>query len=236
MTDKNLTEIIVVLDRSGSMSTIQADMIGGFARFVQEQQALPGDCRMSLYRFDTEYEACFENRPLAEVPELPLEPRGGTALLDAVGKTINAVGRRLRSTPEHKRPGGLVFMIITDGEENSSREFKLASVKKMIEHQTKKYNWQFLYLGADVNSFSAASGMGIRAAGQAIFVNSAQGVNDLWSSNSAAIGGYRGAVGQGLASASVNYAAHAVGTVRSATGPSSSAPDEDEDKKDEVTP
>ena len=166
MTKANLVEIIVVLDRSGSMSTVRNDTIGGFNTFVNDQKfQAKGDVKLTLVQFDDQYEVNYNGRQIQEVPSLTEAtyiPRGMTALLDAVGKTINTVGDRLAKTPEAERPYLVIFVTITDGHENSSKEFKLDQIKGMIEHQTTKYNWQFVFLGADQNAFQAAS-MGFTA-------------------------------------------------------------------------
>lgn len=161
MTDKNLTEIVVVMDRSGSMAYRKDDAVGGLNHFLAEQRKLPGRALLTLTQFDTEYEIVHNGVPLESVQSCTLEPRGGTALLDAVGQTIHTVGARLARVPEPERPGLVVFVIVTDGEENSSREYNLAQIRHMIEEQSGVYNWQFVYLGANQNAFAEAGAMGI---------------------------------------------------------------------------
>ncbi len=160
MPNHELTEIAVILDRSGSMSSIRADMIGGFDAFIEAQRAEPGQAVVSLYQFDTLYECLFEERPIAQVPSLNLQPRASTALLDAMGSTITSIGARLDRKPESERPGRVVVLTITDGQENASREFTHAQVRKMVEHQTERYGWQFAFLGANIDSFAVARSMG----------------------------------------------------------------------------
>ena len=162
MTNPNRRHIAVVLDRSGSMQTVKADTEGGLRAFLAAQHDAPGDTVVSLYQFDTSYDIVYENTPLAEVPAFTLIPRGGTALLDAVGRTITTVGAQLAAMPEADRPGEVIVVILTDGEENSSREFRLDAVKKLITEQQDTYGWQFVFLGADQDAFAAAAGMGIR--------------------------------------------------------------------------
>ncbi|MDE2100468.1 MAG: VWA domain-containing protein [Patescibacteria group bacterium] len=159
--DNNLTEIVIVLDRSGSMASIAKDMAGGLDTFFEEQKKEPGKALVTLAQFDDKYEVIYSGVDLREVPKTKLEPRGWTALLDAVGKTINEVGSRLAATPEEKRPGKVLFLIITDGYENRSTEFTKKQVKDMIEHQTSKYSWQFVYLGANQDSFTEGLALGI---------------------------------------------------------------------------
>lgn len=164
MTNPDLRHIAVVLDRSGSMQSVKTDTEGGLKAFLATQHDAPGETTVSLYQFDSEYEAVYENRALADVPEYTLVPRGATALLDAVGRTISAVGAQLAAKPEDERPGEVIVVILTDGEENSSREFGPDAVKKMIAVQQDDYGWKFVFLGADQDAFAAAGGMGIRAA------------------------------------------------------------------------
>jgi len=158
MSKPNFIEIIVVLDRSGSMSTVINDTIGGFNTFLDEQKKTVGEANLTLIQFDDRYEIVHNGVDIQNVPALTTTtyvPRGMTALFDAVMKTSIDVGERLAKTPESERPSLVIFVILTDGQENSSKEFRLAQVKDMIKHQTEKYNWQFLFLGADQDSFQA---------------------------------------------------------------------------------
>jgi hypothetical protein len=164
MTKPNFVEIVVVLDRSGSMETVRTDTIGGFNAFIEEQKKNKvGDVKVSLFQFDNVYETVYNGKPINEVPALTKDtfvPRGMTALLDAVGRAITDVGARLAQTPEEERPSLVIFVILTDGQENASKEFKIEKVKEMIKHQTESYSWQFVFLGADQDAFQAAQ-MGI---------------------------------------------------------------------------
>lgn len=196
MTNQDLTHIYVVLDRSGSMVSIADDMRGGFDAFIADQAKEPGECKVTLVQFDTSYEKVYEDKPIAKVPALKLQPRGGTALLDALGETITTVGEKLANLDEDKRPGAVIFCIITDGEENSSREFDLPQVRKMIKRQQKDYEWLFMYLGANQDAISVARSMGI-ARGQTMTyagVNTHSTVGGM-SANTTA---YRGAKASGL--------------------------------------
>ncbi|MDR2895292.1 MAG: VWA domain-containing protein [Propionibacteriaceae bacterium] len=163
MTNQDYTDITVVLDRSGSMATIKTDMEGGFNHFIAEQAKDPGDCRVSLAQFDTDYETVYSQRPIGQVPALDLQPRGGTALLDAMGRSINETGQRLAAMAEADRPGVVFFVIITDGCENSSKEFSSEQIKQLVERQENTYGWQFTYLGANQDALVEAGKMGIRA-------------------------------------------------------------------------
>jgi hypothetical protein len=166
---QDLTDLTVVLDRSGSMHACRSDAEGGLNSFIARQKELPGECTFTLVQFDTVYEFVHKAIPLRTVPHCHLEPRGNTALLDAVGRAIVETGERLRTLPEADRPGLVVFVIITDGQENSSREYTKARVREMIEHQQNVYKWQFTYLGANQDAFAEAGSMGIHLAGVADF-------------------------------------------------------------------
>jgi hypothetical protein len=195
MTRANSTEIIVVLDRSGSMASIKADMEGGFNTFLAEQKKVSGECRVSLFQFDDQFEQVYTAVPLAEVPALLIEPRGSTALYDAVAQAMNLTGQRLAKLPEWNRPAKIVFMVITDGCENASREYSgpsgQARVKAIIEHQESKYNWGFVYLGSSPTTQQDAHGIGIRAASN--YVASAAGVHAMNATVGQAVRGYRNA-------------------------------------------
>ncbi len=167
----DLTDITVVVDRSGSMASCRKDAVGGLNTFVEEQKKLPGDATFTLIQFDDKYEVVHNGIPLKDVPVCDLVPRGSTALLDAIGKGIATTGERLKAMPEDQRPGLVVFVILTDGEENASREYRNDQIKKMIEDQTNTYKWQFTYLGANQDAFTAAGNMGIVRGGTANYVN-----------------------------------------------------------------
>lgn len=159
----DLTEIVVVLDNSGSMASKVMDTLGGLTSFIELQKAQPGEARFTLVEFSSRhnYNMKYNAVPLASVNNFELHPSGNTALFDAIGKTINAVGKRLSDTPEDQRPGLVNFVIITDGEENNSALFTLAQIKEMITHQTEVYKWNFQYLGSNQDAFSVGSSMGL---------------------------------------------------------------------------
>ncbi len=161
MTDQSLTHIYVLLDRSGSMQSIKSDIEGGFAAFIEEQRAIDGDCRVTLARFDDHYEEVYADRPVADVGPLELEPRGSTALLDAMGRLISEAGSRLARLPEDRRPGTVVVAIMTDGMENASREWTHPAIKALVEQQTQAYHWQFLYMGADQDAIEVGASIGV---------------------------------------------------------------------------
>ena len=159
--NKNLTEIVLVVDRSGSMAAIQSDAEGGVNTFIAEQKKQEGEANLTLVEFDDQYKFVHLGIPVQEAREYKLVPRGSTALLDAVGNAINQTVERLRVVEEEHQPACVIFVICTDGHENSSKEFKKAQIKALIERQKKEHNWQFTFLGADADAFGDARSMGI---------------------------------------------------------------------------
>ena len=184
MTDKNLTEIICVTDRSGSMASIMSDAIGGFNCFLKDQQENKTDrCLFTFAQFDSEYEIIHDCIPIEDVPPLTKEtyiPRASTALLDAIGRTIASVGERLSRTAENERPGAVIVVILTDGLENASSEYNRQRVKEMIETQTEKFSWEFIYLAANQNAIAEAQTYGIAMKNAANFSHNSNGVNDIY--------------------------------------------------------
>ena len=163
MTRSDLTHLYVLLDRSGSMQSIKAGIVGGFDAFVAEQRTAAGECRMTLARFDNEYELVFADLPVDQVGPLLLEPRGSTALLDSMGRLVTEAGARLAALPEQDRPGTVVVAVMTDGFENASHEWTHASIKSLVDQQSGTYGWQFLYMGADQDAIEVGQGLGIDA-------------------------------------------------------------------------
>ena len=161
MTNPNRRLIVIVMDRSGSMDAVRTDTENGLRAFLADQRDIPGTTLVSLYQFDDEYEPVYELVDLADAPDYTLKPRGWTALLDAVGRTIDTFGHQLADEPEDQRPGQVVVVILTDGHENSSREYTLERVREQITHQTDVYGWTFVFLGADQDAFAAGGRMGI---------------------------------------------------------------------------
>jgi len=166
----DLTDITMVVDRSGSMSSIRTDAEGGINTFIRSQKTATGEAFLTLVQFDNEYEFVHSGVPIHSVRGYQLIPRGSTALLDAVGRAINETGARLAAMEESQRPGLVLFVIVTDGEENSSKEFTLEQIRTMIEHQQSVYSWQFTFLAANQDAFAAGQSMGIGQSGIAGFV------------------------------------------------------------------
>lgn len=158
------TEIVCIIDRSGSMKPIQDEAISGINCFLEDQAAVPGNALLTLVRFDNEYEIVHDGVPIAEVPKLDersFRPRGMTALYDAIGRTVDDVGRRISRTPRKERPGHVIVAILTDGLENASSDYTSHRVREMIEHQQSVYSWDFVYLGANQDAFSESRKLGL---------------------------------------------------------------------------
>ena len=162
--NKNLTEIIFLLDRSGSMGGLEKDTIGGFNAFLERQCRHKGETIVTTVLFDDEVETLWSGADARNVT-LTRENyyvRGTTSLLDAIGRTILDVGNRLSRTDENSRPGNVIFVITTDGMENSSVEFTYPRVKELIRHQEEKYRWQFVFMGANIDVAKEAQSLGIQ--------------------------------------------------------------------------
>ena len=157
-------EFVVVLDRSGSMMAVRDDVRGGFDALMAEQKKVPGSCFVSLYQFDDRYEPVYEGLEVGKVLPLKLEPRGTTALWDAIGKTLTTALQRIKG----KRK--TVFVVATDGHENSSCEFTAANVKALLE-QAKDRGWECLFIGANQDAILAGGALGF-SAGQSLSTQS----------------------------------------------------------------
>ena len=170
----NTTEIAFILDQSGSMQSIKAGTLEGVNAFLTQQKEENDKfpVRLSLTLFSTGFEIRHGSVPVTEVPLLTEEtylPNGGTALLDAIGNTIDELGKRLSETPEEERPGTVIVAIMTDGEENSSRQCNWLQISEKIKHQTEAYKWQFLCLGANQDAIATAARMNIAAENSTTF-------------------------------------------------------------------
>ena len=172
------TEIAFILDRSGSMECCQDAAIEGFNQFLTEQQKTEGLAKLTLALFDDEYLVPVSSVPVQEVVPLTHEtyqPRNCTALLDAIGKTIDDLGQRLAALPEKDRPGQVIVAVLTDGLENASQRFTWKQVAGKIKHQTDIYKWVFLFLGANQDAIATAANLSITANNAANFVADAAG-------------------------------------------------------------
>ena len=195
MPKKDFSEIICIIDRSGSMGSIRNDSIFGFNTFLQEQKKLPGEANLTLILFDDEYLVVHNNVNIQDVPELTEKtyvPRGWTALLDAIGKTIVTVGERLDKTPEENRPEKVIVAILTDGEENDSEEYtSKEKINEMITHQREKYNWQFIFLGANQDAFKTGGSLGINSADTFNFAANSVGTRSAYNNMTKTVSSYR---------------------------------------------
>lgn len=150
------THITLVVDRSGSMISIKADAQGGINTLIEEQKKVPGKATVTLYQFDDRYERVYGPVDVKNAPFYGLVPRGSTALLDATQKAIADTGKFLSDLPEALRPGQVKFIVVTDGQENASREATAATVKEAIAHQENVYKWEFIYIGSDLKGIQDA--------------------------------------------------------------------------------
>ena len=161
---KNLTEIVFILDRSGSMAGLEDDTIGGFNAMIRKQKGEAGEAYVSTVLFDNRTEVIHDRvdiRKVAPMTRKEYYVRGCTALLDAVGKAIHHIGNVHKYAREEDRPEKTVFVITTDGMENASREYSYERVRKMIEHEKEKHGWEFLFLGANIDAAREAARFGI---------------------------------------------------------------------------
>ncbi|OEF96569.1 vWA domain-containing protein [Desulfuribacillus alkaliarsenatis] len=177
----DMTELIFVLDRSGSMGGLENVTISGFNELVQQQRYL-GETLVTAVLFDDQYEILWNGIPAdeAKLTRGHYYVRGTTALLDAVGKTILDVGQRLSRTPEQNRPAKVIVVITTDGMENASREFTYKKVKELINHQQEKYSWEFIFMGANIDAAAEATNLGIQEDSAYGFQASHEGIEVMY--------------------------------------------------------
>lgn len=175
MPDRNYTALLLVIDRSGSMITIRDDMVGGLKSLLAEQAAEPGMLTVDMVTFDNVVEWTHHFAAPADV-HVELEPRGSTALFDALGLAVSQFGAGLAKLPEHARPASVQVVVVTDGMENSSREWTADAVRAAVTEQTEKQGWDFVYLGANQDAIIAAHHIGIRADKTLNYAANASGV------------------------------------------------------------
>lgn len=182
MPDSNKCHITMILDRSGSMASIRTDVIGAVNKFIDDQKSVPGECTFTLVQFDDKdpYEVIQNQVRMSEARHLTAEtfaPRGNTPLLDAIGKGIASLGDDLRKLPEASRPGKVIFVVETDGQENASKEYTRQQVADMIKLQTETYKWQFVFLGANQDAIATGAGMNIAQTSSLTYAANAAGVS-----------------------------------------------------------
>lgn len=198
MTKANLTEIVCIVDRSGSMDIIRDDAIGGFNAFVAEQKEIPGEAHLSLVLFNEQYEVPIDHVDLQQVAPLDRKtfvPRGNTALLDAMGQTIDAVGKRLAATAEEERPAKVIVVVLTDGEENASRLYSRRAVFDRIAQQREHYAWEFVFLAANQDAIESATALAIDAACAIDFTPDREGTRTGFTSISKLVSAARWQIG-----------------------------------------
>jgi len=184
------THIMFVLDRSGSMAGLRNAVIDGFNKLIADQREDQSPCSVSLVQFDNAYEENYLDMPLADVPALTAltyEPRGGTALLDALGRAIVSLGTRVDKLAAKDRPEKVIVIVHTDGEENASKEYKIEQVRTLVKEQQQEAGWLFVFAGANIDSFQTGQSYGMKGMSTANYAGHAGGVKALYGSTSAAV-------------------------------------------------
>lgn len=187
---KNLTEIVFILDRSGSMAGLEKDTIGGFNAMIEKQRKEPGEALVSTVLFDNESVVIHDRVDIQRIEPMTCKEyyvRGCTALLDAVGGAIHHIGNVHKYAREEDRPEKTLFVITTDGMENASRKFTYDRLKAMIERQKEKFGWEFLFLGANIDAAREAARFGIDADRAANYRADSEGTNVIYETFSEAI-------------------------------------------------
>lgn len=194
MTKENFTSINVIIDQSGSMHNLTTDTIGGFNTFLSDQKKVEGEAVLTLCTFDTSHRLVHDFAKIDGVPNLDTKtysPSGGTALLDAMGHTITSVGAKLAAMPEEERPSKVIFLVITDGHENSSRNFRKQQVADMVKHQQDVYNWEFVFMGANIDAMAEGTTLGFSGQNTLNYAPTAAGTKGLYRSISENMSSYR---------------------------------------------
>lgn len=187
------TEIICILDRSGSMSGLESDTMGGFNAFVKRQREEQGRARLTLVLFDDQYEVPLEHVDIQNVPVLTERlyyVRGSTALLDAIGRTVSKVRRRIAASHATERPAHVVVMVFTDGYENCSREYTPHQVKQLIT-ATQKEGWEYVFLGADIDAFHSSDALAMQQGSASRVAKSSRGVQEAYAKVNRAVSNLR---------------------------------------------
>ena len=190
----NLTEIAVIVDRSGSMENIWKDTLGGLRSFIDDQKKLDGEANFTLTVFDTEHDLIHDRVDLKKVDHSKYNfgPRGGTALYDAIGTTVNKLGEKLALQKEEERPSKVIVAIFTDGGENSSVEYKKEAVMKMIKEQEETYNWTFLFMAAGKEAFEESVNLGISSGSTVMYAANSVNTTSAYANLSKVVGTSRG--------------------------------------------
>ena len=190
----NITELVFILDRSGSMSGLESDTIGGFNAMIARQKNENSVCFVTTVLFDTRFERIHDRLKIEDVPamtERDYTPGGCTALLDAIGDTVRHIARIHKYARPEDVPEKTVVVITTDGLENASHHYTLKEIRQLIEHEREKYGWEFLFLGADIDAVEAAGSIGISSARTANFMHDDRGVELCFEAVSNAVSAVR---------------------------------------------
>lgn len=191
---KGLTELVFILDRSGSMAGMETDTIGGFNATIEKQKKEPGEAFVSTVLFDDCMEVLHDRVPLEKIPALTEKEyfaRGGTALVDALGSAIHHIGNVHKYARDEDRPEKTIFVITTDGYENCSRKYRIEQVRQMVERQKGKYGWEFVFLGANIDAVETARNYGISESHAANFVCDEAGVETMYRAQSRIVANLR---------------------------------------------
>ena len=187
------TEIICILDRSGSMGHLTDDTIGGFNAFLDQQRAEQGKARVSLVLFDDKYEVPWKHVDVKSAPKLDkrvYQVRGSTALLDALGRTITGVRSKIQGYHQDEKPGHVVVLVMTDGYENASREYAAAHIKTLVE-LVQGEGWEFVFVGADIDAFAASQDLAFAQGSATNVERSSQGMREAYSKMGRAVSNIR---------------------------------------------
>ena len=183
MSDPHYTALLLVIDRSGSMSSIRDDMVGGLNALLEEQKKQPGLLTVSVVSFDHEIDLVHRMADPTGVT-IELDPRGATALYDAMGIGINTLASDIDALPEHARPSTVQVIVVTDGKENSSSEYSGQLIEKLITEKTTTANWDVMFLGANQDAVMEAAELGISQESSLTYASSPSGVHNMTSSAS----------------------------------------------------
>ena len=215
---ESYTHITLVVDRSGSMESIKADAQGGINTFVRDQKEVKGEATFYLADFDTEHQDVFGPADIQGFSHYALKPRGGTALYDAIGKAIVTTGEFLDKMDEADKPGRVVLCIVTDGGENSSREFTGDQVRALVTEHQDKYNWQVVFIGANINAYATGTSLGFRGQHTTQYHATPQSATAMFSNVNSTVKAYRGAAAGSMMGAVASTDAGGNNTANPGTG------------------
>lgn len=187
---KNLTELVFILDRSGSMENVASDIVGGFNSLIKKQRSEDGECLVSTVLFNAAQKVLHDRKPLSQIDILTSNdyvPHGSTALIDAIGSSIHHIGNIHKYARSEDIPEHTLFVIMTDGLENSSCRYTSDKVKQMIERQKEKYGWEFLFIGANIDAVETAQNIGISEDRAANYISDSKGTGIVYNALSAAV-------------------------------------------------